>query len=107
MGPSVGPIVISALVSACGGESAPVMDAAAAPIVADAAADQADDDAWPWAGKEETGPVDHAMPGAYPRPTYAHLGETGLYNDIASGAFAGNLTTFTPNHVLWSDGAEK
>jgi hypothetical protein len=47
------------------------------------------------------------MPAAYPRPSYTHLAETGLYSDVASGAFAANLVSFAPTHVLWSDGAEK
>ena len=116
MGPTVGPIVISALLSACGSSADPA-DGSVVPVVVDAATDLEPDAAvlpdgadgpWPWAGKEEVGPrPDRAMPAAYARPSYTHLAETGLYSDPASGAFAANLVSFAPTHVLWSDGAEK
>ena len=101
MGPFLGPIVISGLLSGCGGASPPAAppDAAVPVQAADAA-----EDVWPWAGKEEAGhdtAVDHVVPTAYDRPSYNHLSETGLYSG------GGALLAFAPTHVLWSDGAEK
>lgn len=37
----------------------------------------------------------------------ALLSETGLYDDIDAGTLAPGVREFTPEHVLWSDGAEK
>jgi len=105
MGPLLGPIAISALVAACGSSAAPVADTAV--LAPDAAADAAPDAEWPWAGMEDAHRPDHAMPLPYARPAYVHLAETGLYSDPASRALAANLLPFSPNHVLWSDGAEK
>jgi hypothetical protein len=111
MGPALGPIVISALAFACGSSDPPVAAPADAAVSSDAPLDAADDGAdaeWPWAGKEEAGhSADHSMPAPYPRPVYVHLAETGLFSDPASGALAANLLPFSPNYVLWSDGAEK
>jgi hypothetical protein len=44
---------------------------------------------------------------AYPRPTYQHLAETGLFGDPATLTPAADLLRFRPAHPLWSDGAEK
>lgn len=35
------------------------------------------------------------------------LSQTGMYTDIASKKLSSRLVEFTPNNVLWSDGAEK
>jgi hypothetical protein len=51
--------------------------------------------------------VDHVEPLPYPRPTYAMLSETGFFADPATRTPKPDLLAFTPNHVLWSDGAAK
>src|SRR3954464_12090016 len=112
MGPLLGPIVISGLISACGSSAAPPPppDTAVPLEVADAAAPDAP---WPWAGQEDAlgqahdlG-VDHVVPQAYARPSYTHLADTGFFADPAQGTESPALVSFAPNHVLWSDGAEK
>jgi hypothetical protein len=116
MGPFVGPIVISGLISACGSSAAPIPppDAAATIEVADAAADAAEvDAAWPWAGHEDALDqaadlaVDHVVPTPYSRPGYTRLAETGFFSDPDAGTLAPALVSFAPTHVLWSDGAQK
>jgi hypothetical protein len=37
----------------------------------------------------------------------ARLSQTGLYADIVTKTIAAGFVEFTPNHVLWSDGADK
>jgi len=113
MGPVLGPIVISGLVSACGSSAAPTPPPdAAVPQVADAASADA---VWPWAGHEDAAApdlppdlgVDHVVPTAYSRPSYTRLSETAFFADPAKGTLSPALVSFAPNHVLWSDGAEK
>jgi hypothetical protein len=112
MGPFVGPIVISALLSACGSSAAPAPapDGAVPIVVPDAATPDA---VWPWAGHEDALDlvpdlaVDHLMPSAYSRPSYTHLSETGFFADPAKGTLSPRLVAFAPTFVLWSDGAEK
>ena len=50
-----------------------------------------------------------APPDAEVLPTVMpeRLSETGMYTDIAAKKLSPRLTEFTPNNVLWSDGAEK
>jgi hypothetical protein len=112
MGPFLGPIVISASLSACG-SSAPAASSPDAAIP-DAAADATEADAaWPWAGHDdavELSPdlgVDHVVPTSYSRPSYTHLAETGFFSDPTQGTRAPGLVAFAPSYVLWSDGAEK
>lgn len=47
-------------------------------------------------------PTPHVFPGSY-----ARLGETGLYADLAAREVAPDLEPFTPRWVLWSDGLVK
>ena len=93
---------VALLALGCGGGAAAPHDAAVssdAPVaVVDAAADTTD------------GPsaVDAVVPPApYPRPSYQHLSETGLYSDIASLAVDPSAVPFEPGYKLWSDGATK
>ena len=44
----------------------------------------------------------HEFPGSYDR-----LGETDFYRDLATGELEPDLISFTPAHVLWSDGSDK
>jgi hypothetical protein len=46
-------------------------------------------------------------PGPYPRPTYQHLAETGLLDDVASLRVVDGALPFEPAYKLWSDGATK
>jgi hypothetical protein len=48
-------------------------------------------------------PADAAQPAALP----ASLAETGLYATGRPGVLAEGVAPFTPNHPLWTDGAEK
>jgi hypothetical protein len=129
MGPLLGPIVISTLpFFACGSSTGVAPDAAIAAVV-DASVDAS---SWPWLGHEEAGAevlpaadaaaaqaidaaadravdlgVDHVQPMAYPRPSYTHLAETGIFSDPATRTLNPNLVPFAPTHVLWADGAGK
>jgi hypothetical protein len=118
MGPALGPIVISGVLFAACGSSSSTPDAAV-------------DALWPWLGRDEAGAdapeadaavdapadvapdvavdlaVDHVQPTAYPRPSYTHLAETGIFSDPATNTLNPNLVAFAPTHVLWSDGAVK
>lgn len=48
-------------------------------------------------------PDAEVLPSALPD----RLSQTGLYSDFGAKTVASQLTVFTPNHVLWSDGAVK
>lgn len=46
-------------------------------------------------------------PAPYPRPTYVHLSETGIFDDVAAKHVSPDLLAFEPTHKLWSDAATK
>src|SRR5688572_17338840 len=46
-------------------------------------------------------------PPAYERPEYTRLSETGLFAAAGAQALAQNVSAYTPNYALWSDGADK
>jgi hypothetical protein len=121
---------VALLALGCGGAAAVPRDAAItsdAPVATvDASADAGDRpsavdagpsavDAGPSAvdarpSAVDAGPsaIDAAVPPApYPRPTYQHLSETGLYSEIASLAVDPSAIPFVPGYKLWSDGATK
>lgn len=60
----------------------------------------APDAAAPWQPPDPKLP-DLKHPGDY------YLSQTGLYRDIADKTLAPDLLEFTPQHVLWADGADK
>jgi hypothetical protein len=81
-------ITMLTLLPACGDDTQPLVDGAVidAPV------------------------VDAPMPDAAPLDAPAGsrlLSSTGLYADIGSKTIAPDLVEFTPNYVLWADGAEK
>jgi hypothetical protein len=95
---------VAVFAAGCGGS------AAVAPPDGDAGSAQTD------AGDAGDGPVDAPAdapvelpppPLPYPRPSYQHLAETGLYADFAGKQLAPELIAFEPTHKLWSDGATK
>jgi hypothetical protein len=53
-------------------------------------------------GVAATQPPPHVFPGGYER-----LSDAGLFADHETGTVAAGMVSFTPNFVLWSDGAEK
>jgi hypothetical protein len=57
------------------------------------------------AGGSDAGGVDPCVVPEFAEPT--SLSQTGLYSDIAAGAFADGVRPFQPRFQLWSDGAEK
>jgi hypothetical protein len=107
---------VALLALGCGGAAAVPRDAAItsdAPVATvDASADAGDRpsavDAGPSAVDARPSAVDAAVPPApYPRPSYQHLSETGLYSEIASLAVDPSAIPFVPGYKLWSDGATK
>jgi hypothetical protein len=96
---------VALFTAGCGGGAAVSHDAAVgsdAPIaVVDAAADAADGSA------TADGPTAPPPPMPYPRPTYQHLSETGLFSDIAGLTVDPSVVAFEPGYKLWSDGATK
>jgi hypothetical protein len=112
MGLLWGPIVISGVLSGCGGDAktaSPPADAGSELDVAIApgvTADAASPDLVP-AALPDAGPDRPDGPAAYPRPSYARLAETGLFADPATRTVVAGVADFQPNHVLWSDAAAK
>lgn len=98
------PTLLGAALAGCGGGAAATADGGASdaaasdsPVSQDVADDIVD------APSEPLPPP----PEPYARPTYAHLSETGLYDDFAAKHVAPGLTAFEPTHKLWSDAATK
>jgi hypothetical protein len=86
---------------------------AATDVASDATSDAASDDTLdgaddPGGSRLADAPVELPPPPApYPRPTYQHLAETGLFDDATALHVATDLVAFEPTYKLWSDGADK
>jgi len=100
-------LLLGVALAGCGGgtKAAVGPDADAATVNDDAAdADAAPDTAAVDAADAYEAPP---PPQPYPRPTYVHLSETGIFDDVAAKHVSPDLLAFEPTHKLWSDAATK
>jgi len=97
-------LVAAAALTACSTPASSPTDSSVADDAAVSGADAAGDAV----ADAPYSPVEYPPPPApYARPTYAHLSETGLFDDFAAKHVAPGIVAFEPTYKLWSDAATK